>query len=161
MKKGLRFSEKEEDRCEGVEEEEGEEDGSLDRLLLVQSDLSSLVHQVITLSLSLLTICLFFKKMISNNKDCILLCVFYNLDEKFSLSLFHSAFSSLIGFVLESLSLSLSVSVSAFVFVWLLGKCGRLYLCFWILSFKLKEKFIECISNYRLNSVVVVGTWIL
>ena len=74
MKKGLRFSEKEEDRCKGVEEEE--EDGSLDRLLLVQSDLSSLVHQVITLSLSLLTICLFFKKMISNNKDCILLCVF-------------------------------------------------------------------------------------
>ena len=76
MKKGLRFSEKEEDRCKGVEEEEGEEDGSLDRLLLVQSDLSSLVHQVTTLSLSLLTICLFLEKMISNNKNCILLCVF-------------------------------------------------------------------------------------
>ena len=74
MKKGLRFSEKEEDRCKEVEEEE--EDGLLDRLLLVQSDLSSLVHQVSTLSLSLLTICLFLEKMISNNKNCILLCVF-------------------------------------------------------------------------------------
>ena len=51
MKKDLRFSEKEEDRFKGVEEEE--EDGSLDRLLLVQSDLSSLVHQVTTFSLSL------------------------------------------------------------------------------------------------------------
>ena len=78
MKKDPRFSEKEEDRWKEVEEEE--EDGSLDRLLLVQSDLSSLVHQVTTLSLSLslslLTICLFLEKMISNNKDCILLCVF-------------------------------------------------------------------------------------
>ncbi|KAM3747522.1 hypothetical protein ACB098_05G040800 [Castanea mollissima] len=44
LKKDLRFSEKEEDRCKEVEDEE--EDGSLDRLLLVQSDLSSLVHQV-------------------------------------------------------------------------------------------------------------------
>ena len=51
MKKDPRFSEKEEDRCKEVEEEE--EDGSLDRLLLVQSDLSSLVHQVTTLSLPL------------------------------------------------------------------------------------------------------------
>ena len=42
MKKDLRFSKKEEDHCKEVEEEE--EDGSLDRLLLVQSDLSSLVH---------------------------------------------------------------------------------------------------------------------
>ena len=49
MKKDLRFSEKEEDRCKEVEEEE--EDGSLDRLLLIQSDFSSLVHQVTTLSL--------------------------------------------------------------------------------------------------------------
>ena len=50
MKKDLRFSEKEEDRCKEMEEEE--EDGSLDRLLLVQSDLSSLVHQVTSLFLS-------------------------------------------------------------------------------------------------------------
>ena len=46
--------------------------------------------------------------MISKNKDCILLSVFCNLDEKFAQSLFHLAFASLIGFVLESLSLSLS-----------------------------------------------------
>ncbi|KAM4111110.1 hypothetical protein ACJW30_05G043100 [Castanea mollissima] len=45
MKKDLRFSEKEEDRCKRVEEDK-EDDGSLDRLLLVQSDLSSLVRQV-------------------------------------------------------------------------------------------------------------------
>ena len=50
MKKDLRFSGKEEDQCKEVEEEE--EYGSLDRLLLVQFDLSSLVHQVTTLSLS-------------------------------------------------------------------------------------------------------------
>ena len=55
MKKDLRFSKKEEDRCKEVEEEE--EDGSLDRLLLVQSDLSSLVHQVTTLSLPLRSVC--------------------------------------------------------------------------------------------------------
>ena len=54
MKKDLRFSEKEEDRYKGVEEEE---DGSLDRLLLVQSDLSSLVHQVTTLSPPLRSVC--------------------------------------------------------------------------------------------------------
>ena len=49
--------------------------------------------------------------MISKNKDCILLCVFYNLDEKLSQSLFHSDFASLVGFVLDSLSLSLSLSL--------------------------------------------------
>ena len=55
MKKHLRFSEKEEDRCKEVEEEK--EDGLLDRLLLVQSDLSFLVHQVTTLSLPLQSVC--------------------------------------------------------------------------------------------------------
>ena len=60
--KNLSFSKKEEDQCEEVEEEE-EEDGSLNRLLLVQSNLSSLIHQVTTISL--LTICLFLEKMIS------------------------------------------------------------------------------------------------
>ena len=78
------FSEKEEDRCKEVEEVE-KEDGSLDRLLLVQSDLASLIHQVTTISL--LTIRLFLEKMILKTKDCILLYVFYNVDEKNLLNL--------------------------------------------------------------------------
>ena len=65
--KNLGFSEKEEDRCKEVEEEEEEEkDGLLDCLLLVQSDLSSLIHQVT--AISLLTICLFLEKMISKTR---------------------------------------------------------------------------------------------
>ena len=55
MKKDLRFSEKEEDWCKEVEEED--EDGSLNYLLLVLSDLSSLIHQVTTLSLPLRSVC--------------------------------------------------------------------------------------------------------
>ena len=55
MKNDLRFFGKEEDQCKEVEEEE--EYGSLDRLLLVQFDLSSLVHQVTTLSLPLRSVC--------------------------------------------------------------------------------------------------------
>ena len=65
--KNLGFSEKEEDRCKEVEEEEEEEkDGLHDCLLLVQSDLSSLIHQVT--AISLLTICLFLEKMISKTR---------------------------------------------------------------------------------------------
>ena len=119
------FSEKEEDRCKEVEEVE-KEDGSLDRLLLVQSDLASLIHQVTTISL--LTIRLFLEKMISKTKDCILLYVFYNVDEKNLLNL------SFIRRMQVWSDLRLTLSLSAFVFVWLLGKCGRLYLCFWILK---------------------------
>ena len=59
--KNLSFSEKE-DWCKEVEEEEEEKDGLLNCLLLVQSDLFSLIHQVTTISL--LTICLFLEKMI-------------------------------------------------------------------------------------------------
>ena len=95
MKKDLRFSEKEEDQCKEVER-------------LVQSLLS---HPSGNYSLSPLAIYLFLEKMISKNKDCILLCVFCNLVEKFAQSFFHSAFVSLTGFVLESLSLSLCVCV--------------------------------------------------
>ena len=59
--KNISFSEKE-DWCKEVEEEEEEKDGLLNCLLLVQSDLFSLIHQVTTISL--LTICLFLEKMI-------------------------------------------------------------------------------------------------
>ena len=66
--KNLSFSEKEEDQCKELEEEEEEKgkDGLLDCLLLVQSDLSFLIHQVI--AISLLMICLFLEKMISKTR---------------------------------------------------------------------------------------------
>ena len=98
--KNLGFSEKEEDRCKEVEEEE-EKDGLLDCLLLVQSDLSSLIHQVT--AISLLTICLFTRKWFRKQGLHLALC---NLNENFAQSLFHSPF----------------------VFVWLLRKCGG-YIC--------------------------------
>ena len=63
--KNLSFSEKE-DWCKEVEEEEEEKDGLLNCLLLVQSDLSSVIHQVI--AISLLTICLFLEKIISKTR---------------------------------------------------------------------------------------------
>ena len=70
-----------------------------------------------------------------------------NLNENFAQSLFHSPFAS---FDYVSFCLCLVAQ-----------KVWRLYLSFWILRFKLKEKLTMCISNYRLHSIVVVGTWIL
>ena len=109
--KNLNFSKKEEDRCKEVEEEE-EEDGSLDRLLLVQSDLSSLIHQVT--AISLLMICLFLEKMISKTR--IASCSMY--------------FTTLMKILLNLCFICLLqvLIVLAFVFFWLLRKCGG-YIC--------------------------------
>ena len=110
--KNLSFSKKEEDQCKEVEEEEEEEDGSLDRLLLIQSNLSSLIHQVTTISL--LTICLFLEKMISKTR--ITSCSMY--------------FTNLMKILLNLCFIRLLqvLIVSAFVFFWLLRKCGG-YIC--------------------------------
>ena len=106
--KNLSFLEKEKDRCKEVEEEYG----SLDRLLLVLSDLFSLIHQVT--SISLLTICLFLEKMISKTRIA-------SYSMYFTISM-----KNLLNLCFIRLLQVLSVSV--FGFVWLLRKCGG-YIC--------------------------------
>ena len=57
---------------------------------------------------------------------------------------------------------SLSLSLCQLLSLFGCSESVRGYICvFEYLSFKVKEKLTECISNYRLHSVVVVGTWIL